>query len=57
MTWPVPRLSLEAQVSVTKAMERASERIGQLQRVQHETALEIDAFVPAILDRAFKGDL
>ena len=31
--------------------------VGALRRLQASTAVEIDAFLPAILDRAFKGEL
>lgn len=32
-------------------------KVGALRRLQSETAAELDALLPAILDRAFKGDL
>ena len=31
--------------------------VDALKRLQGETATELDALVPAILDRAFKGEL
>ena len=31
--------------------------VGELERLQAETAAELDALLPAILDRAFKGEL
>jgi hypothetical protein len=31
--------------------------VGALKRLQAETAAELDALLPAILDRAFKGEL
>lgn len=34
-----------------------SSRTGELKRLQSETAAELDAMLPAILDRAFKGEL
>jgi type I restriction enzyme S subunit len=32
-------------------------QVDALKRVQAETAAELDALMPAILDRAFKGEL
>jgi len=32
-------------------------RLGRLTRLQVETAAELDALLPAILDRAFNGEL
>jgi hypothetical protein len=31
--------------------------MGKMKRLQAETAAELDALLPAILDRAFKGEL
>ena len=35
----------------------ASKCVETLKRLQTETAAELDALLPAILDRAFKGEL
>ena len=32
-------------------------QVARLQRLQTETAEELDALLPSILDKAFKGDL
>ena len=36
---------------------RLASRGGRLKRLQAETAAELDALLPSILDRAFKGEL
>lgn len=33
------------------------EQVDALKRLQTETAAELDALLPALLDRAFKGEL
>jgi type I restriction enzyme, S subunit len=33
------------------------ERVDALMRLQQQTAAELDAMLPAVLDRAFKGEL
>jgi type I restriction enzyme S subunit len=35
----------------------AQARVDALKRLQAETATELDALLPAILDRAFRGEL
>jgi type I restriction enzyme S subunit len=37
--------------------DKIAEEVDALKRLQAETAAELDALLPAILDRAFKGDL
>ena len=37
--------------------DRLGVELDALKRLQGETGAELDALVPAILDRAFKGDL
>jgi len=36
---------------------RAASALDALKRLQVETAAELDALLPAVLDRAFKGQL
>jgi len=36
---------------------RVKKRVDSLKRLQSETATELDALLPAILDKAFKGEL
>ena len=47
-------------MSSEKAVSRLNAlpaEVDALKRLQAETALELDALLPAILDRAFKGEL
>ena len=37
--------------------ERLQAQVDALKRLQAETAAELDALLPSILDRAFKGEL
>jgi type I restriction enzyme S subunit len=48
---PVPDLSAQ------RHGERIFEQLRSLNRIQAQTAAELDALLPAILDRAFKGEL
>jgi type I restriction enzyme S subunit len=52
---PVPPLSEQRRI-ISKLAELQSE-IDRLQRLQVETTSELNAFLPAILDRAFQGNL
>jgi len=49
MPWPVE--------STQKAVRDSVSRIASITRLQSETARELDAMLPAILDKAFKGEL
>jgi type I restriction enzyme S subunit len=49
----MPYPSREAQVEIRECVSRASSIIA----IQAETTAELDAMLPAILDKAFKGDL
>ena len=40
-----------------KSMDALQAEVDALKRLQAETAAELDALLPAILDRAFKGEL
>jgi type I restriction enzyme S subunit len=52
---PVP--SLSEQRRIVAELDDLQAQVESLKRVQAETATEIDALLPAILDRAFKGEL
>lgn len=54
---PVPRLALPEQRRIVAELDALEEKVGSLRRLQSETAAELDAMLPAILDRAFKGQL
>jgi type I restriction enzyme S subunit len=49
--------SLPVQRQITAELDRLQTAVDALKRLQAETATELDVFLPAILDRAFNGDL
>jgi type I restriction enzyme S subunit len=52
---PVP--SLAEQRQIVSDLDALQVQVDALNRLQAETAAELDALLPSILDRAFKGDL
>ena len=48
---------LSEQKRIVAELEALQAEVDALKRLQAETAAELDAMLPAILDRAFKGDL
>ena len=52
---PLPPLG--KQLEVVSWLEAFQANVDELRRSQGETGAELDALLPAILDRAFKGDL
>ena len=52
---PVPPLS--EQRRIVAELDALQEKVDALKRLQTETAAELDALLPAVLDRAFKGEL
>ena len=52
---PVP--SVQDQRRIVAKMDAVEAQADALKRLQAETAAELDALLPAILDRAFKGEL
>jgi type I restriction enzyme S subunit len=52
---PVP--SLPEQKSVLKHMQALQSKLDSLKQLQSQTATELDAMLPAVLDKAFKGEL
>ena len=48
---PLPPMDVQQQLRQVKA------KVDALKRLQAETAAEIDALLPSILDKAFKGEL
>ena len=52
---PVPPLS--DQRRIVAELDAPQAHVDALKRLQPETAAELDALLPAILDRAFKGGL
>jgi type I restriction enzyme S subunit len=55
--FPVPIPPLAEQRSIVSEFDRFQAEVDALKRLQIETAAELDALVPAVLDRAFKGEL
>ena len=55
ITVPVP--PLPEQRRIVAELNALLEEVDALKRLQAETAAELDALLPAILDRAFKGEL
>lgn len=54
---PIPLPPLSEQRRVVAELDALQAEAGALKRLQSETAEELDALLPAILDRAFKGEL
>ena len=52
---PVP--SLSEQHRIVAELDALQAQVDELKRLQAETAVELDALLPSILDRAFKGEL
>jgi type I restriction enzyme, S subunit len=54
---PVPLPSFEEQRRLVAYLNAMQERVDALKKLQAETAAELDALLPSILDKAFKGEL
>jgi type I restriction enzyme, S subunit len=54
---PVPKLRLDEQRRVVAELGDLQAKVDELKRLQSETAAELDALLPSILDKAFKGAL
>lgn len=54
---PVPKLPLSEQRYIVAYLDKLQAKVDVLQRLQTETAAELDALLPSILDKAFKGEL
>lgn len=58
MSIPFPSmLTLSEQRRIVAELDALQSEAGNLKRLQAETAVELDALFPSILDRAFKGEL
>jgi type I restriction enzyme S subunit len=53
---PVPLPPLPEQRRIVSELDALQAEVDALKRLQAETAAELDALLPAILDRAFKGE-
>lgn len=54
---PVPLPTLDQQRRIVAYLDDMQARVDSLKRLQDETAAELDALLPSVLDRAFKGKL
>jgi len=54
---PIPVLPLSQQRRIAAYLGDLEARIGGLKRLQAETTAELDALLPSILDKAFRGEL
>ncbi len=54
---PIPVPPLPEQRRIVAELDALQAEVDALKRLQAETAAELDALLPAILDRAFKGEL
>lgn len=54
---PVPTPPVSEQRRIVAELDALQAEVDALKRLQTETAAELDALLPAILDRAFKGEL
>jgi len=53
----LPALSLSEQRRIVGELDTLNGRVDALKRLQSETAGELDALLPSVLDKAFKGEL
>ena len=55
--FPIMLPSIEEQHNIVTYLDNLQAKVDSLKRLQTETATELDAMVPSILDKAFRGDL
>jgi type I restriction enzyme S subunit len=55
--FPVPLPSLDEQSCIVSELDALRAKVDSINALQAETAAELDAMLPAILDKAFKGEL
>jgi len=53
----VPLPPLDEQRHIVAHLDALQARVDALKRLQAETAAELDALLPSVLDKAFKGEL
>ncbi len=54
---PIPKLPPSEQRRIVAHLDDLQAKVDALKRLQAETAAELDALLPSILDKAFKGEL
>lgn len=57
MAIPIPKLSLQEQQRIVAELDALQTKVDRVKGLQKKTAEELDALVPSILDKAFKGEL
>jgi len=55
--FPMPAPALQEQLRIVKYLDGFQEKIDATKKLQSETAAELDALMPSILSRAFRGEL
>jgi type I restriction enzyme S subunit len=55
--FPVPQPSLDKQREIVAELDQLQMKVDAVKALHNETAVELNAMLPAILDKAFKGDL
>jgi len=56
-SFSMPVLPLEKQRRIVTYLDNLQAKVGALKKLQAETAEELDALLPSILDKAFKVEL
>ncbi len=56
-SFPIFSLPLDRQRALVSELDALQARVNAVKMLQTETAIELDAMLPAILDKAFKGEL
>ena len=54
---PIPLVPLEEQHRIVAYLDSLQAKIDALKHLQAQTQAELDALLPSVLDRAFKGEL
>ena len=54
---PIPLPSLTEQREVVAYLDQLQTNVDALKKLQAQTSVELDALMPSILDKAFKGEL
>jgi type I restriction enzyme, S subunit len=54
---PVPLPPLHEQRRIVSSLDNLQSKVDSLRQLQSETSAELDALLPSILDKAFKGEL
>jgi type I restriction enzyme M protein len=57
MAIPFPRVPLQEQQRIVAELDGLQTKVDRLKGLQQKTAAELDALLPSILDKAFKGEL